>query len=672
MTGHRRQNGYAFLFLGLRNGSLYFPYPVVLNEYPSFLIPQSPLPTTLNRRPIVPMFYNTAQFREYGGCGKKMKTKHTQTEPQQAENMREKQDMHAEGDSHDIGRVTSIPATNIDIETDNIHQETDGALTSVAQKRELHSKSPSNNTLYRDAPQGICVSEKEQRRLVQGKGSSIIKFWKSLKETMGLYDVAYGKAMPENILQHNGISQSSCESRGVLCNPHEGGDCIAYKDEHTAVQSEQCLDVVRHEMFKSGSIMEMNLGEEKKEYAAVSQNPPPPTDRDEIQNSLNSKLYQSTGDINKLHQERPLCASVEAVKDPSLHSESQKLLTVGESMPENSSGSHGSPENVGGEEEVESSSYPEGGVPSPTWLAQFNKVGQATQCDMSWWYEVQSENSPESSPGSGGKGAEQMSVGSRNQDEVDEVENNGCEGCVPSPTWLAQFTKVDEGIQCNMSWYEAQVEKSPQQMPSRDEGTSPDCKTKGSWKKPVTNRKLSSDKDEVMVNDEIGEVHKEKRCAEIKKTVKGRKLKDLSSFSNVKTAYLLKKSTALTIVLPEDSEDSELEVEDVMDEVECLLEEVSPQGPLTSSKGRSYRKAGRIMRMPPECSVPPQLMVWPTRNKYKLLQAGGEYERIPVVYQLKQQDGYESTGVRLQSKYTVAKQEGLQSRRASHKSLECK
>ncbi|TKC34300.1 hypothetical protein EI555_003267 [Monodon monoceros] len=203
---------------------------------------------------------------------------------------------------------------------------------------------------------------------------------------------------------------------------------------------------------------------------------------------------------------------------------------------------------------------------------------------------------PESSPGSGRNGAEQVSVGSRNQDEVEEVENNGCERPVPSPTWLAQFTKVNEGIQCDMSWYEAQVEKSPQQMPSRDEGTSPDCKTKGSWRKPVTNRKLSADKDEVMVNDEIGEVYKEnlKRCAETKKTVKGRKLKDLSSVSNVKTAYLLKKSAALTIVLPEDSEDSELEVEDVMDEVECLLEEMSPQDPLTSSKGRSYLKAGRM------------------------------------------------------------------------------
>ena len=107
------------------------------------------------------------------------------------------------------------------------------------------------------------------------------------------------------------------------------------------------------------------------------------------------------------------------------------------------------------------------------------------------------------------------------------------------------------------------------------------------------------------MNDETGEVYNEnlKRCAKIKKTLKGRKLKELSSFSNVKTAYLLKKRVALTIVLPEDSEDSELEEEGDMDEVGCLLEEVSPWGPLTSSKGRSYHEAGRIIRMPPENSL---------------------------------------------------------------------
>nr|XP_010969389.1 PREDICTED: uncharacterized protein LOC105081767 [Camelus bactrianus] len=668
-------NAFSASGTGFRNGSLYFLYPVVLNEYPGFLVPQSPLPTTLNRRPIVPIFYNTAQFRQYSGYGKKMKTKHTQTEPQQAENTNKKQDMHSEGVSYDIGRVTSIPVTNIDIEMDNIPQETDGALTSVAQKRELHGKSPSSNTLYRNATQGSCASEKEQRRLEQGKGSPIIKFWKSLKETVGLYDMVYGKAMTENVKQHNEISQSSCESRGVLYNLQEGEDHIVYKDEHRAVQLEEHLDVVRsEEMLQSGSIMEMNLAEENKGYAVVSQNSPPPNavkDRAEIQNTLNSKLYQSTGDVNKLQREGPVCASLEAGNDPSLHSGSQKLLTVWGSVPENSSGICGSPENVGEEEEVDSSSC-EGCVPSPAWLAQFNKVDEGIQCGMTCWYEVQSEKSQEPSPESSRKGTGQMGSGNQDEDEDDGVERNSCEGHSPSLTRLSQSNKVDEGSQCDMSWYEAQLEKSPQQMPSRGEETSPGCKTKGSWEKTVTNRKLSADKGEKIMNDEMGEVYNEnfKRCAKTKKTVRGRKLKDLSSFSNVKTAYLLKKSAALNIVLPEDSEDSELEeeVEDEMEEVECLLE-VSPQGPLTSFKGRFYQDPGRIIWMPPESSVRPQLIVWPTGNKYKLKH--GEYERIPVVYKVKGQDGCDSIGGRLRGKHTMAKQEGLESKRPSHKSLEC-
>ena len=151
--------------------------------------------------------------------------------------------------------------------------------------------------------------------------------------------------------------------------------------------------------------------------------------------------------------------------------------------------------------------------------------------------------------------------------------------------------------------------------------------------KTVTNRKLSVDKDEVILNDEIEEAYHEnlKRCAKVKKTVKGRKLKDMNSFSNAKTAYLLKKTTVLTVVILEDSEDSELEEEGDMDEVGCLLEEVSPQGPLTSSTGRSYHKAGRIIRMPPKSPVPSRLVVWPTRNKCKFLQVCGQCECVPVI-----------------------------------------
>ena len=276
-------------------------------------------------------------------------------------------------------------------------------------------------------------------------------------------------------------------------------------------------------------------------------------------------------------------------------------------------------------------------------MTQFNKVDEGIQCDMRYV-------------------AKQIEC--RSQDEHDyegEEENNNYEGQGSSPTWLAQVNKVDEGIQCNVSCYEAQVEKSPQQMPSRGEETASDSKTKGSWKKTVTNRKLNVDKDEVTLNDETEEVYNEnlKRCAKVKKTMKGRKLKELSSFSNAKTAYLLKKSSVLTILLPEDSEDSELEEEGDMDEAECLLEEVNLQSPLTSSKGRSYHEAGRIIRS----SVPSRLVVWPTRNKCKLLQVCGECECVPAVYQWKRQDGCESTGVRLRSRPAMTKPEGLQSRK---------
>ena len=219
-------------------------------------------------------------------------------------------------------------------------------------------------------------------------------------------------------------------------------------------------------MLKSGFIIEMNLGEENKRYATLSQTHHLQMTemRSRIPGIQNctSLLEIGTSFVGKLHA--PLCTSMEAVKDLSLHSESsQKPFTAGEGMPENRSGSHGSPETVG--EEAEHSSHPEMPVPSPPGLAQVSKEDEGIQCDLTWWTEVQSGNSPESSPGSGRRGADQLSVGSQNQDEVNEVENNGCEGQVPSPTWLAQVNKLDEGIQCDMGCSEAQVEKSPSKCP---------------------------------------------------------------------------------------------------------------------------------------------------------------------------------------------------------------
>ena len=59
--------------------------------------------------------------------------------------------------------------------------ETDGALSSIAQKRELHGKSSCNG-------------------MEKGKGPHVIQFWKTWKETMCCYGLVYGKAMPDDIV----------------------------------------------------------------------------------------------------------------------------------------------------------------------------------------------------------------------------------------------------------------------------------------------------------------------------------------------------------------------------------------------------------------------------------------------------------------------------------------
>ena len=103
-------------------------------------LPQSPLATILNQRPMIPMFYNMAQFRQHGGYWKEMKMKdtETETEPEQAENLNEIQDVHSESDSRDLGRVTSIPANTFSPENVGEKEEVD----SISYLREVFPSLP--------------------------------------------------------------------------------------------------------------------------------------------------------------------------------------------------------------------------------------------------------------------------------------------------------------------------------------------------------------------------------------------------------------------------------------------------------------------------------------------------------------------------------------------------
>lgn len=46
--------------------------------------------------------------------------------------------------------------------------------------------------------------EKGKMGMEEGKGSRVIQFWRPLKETKCLHDPAYGKAMPDDMVQPNG------------------------------------------------------------------------------------------------------------------------------------------------------------------------------------------------------------------------------------------------------------------------------------------------------------------------------------------------------------------------------------------------------------------------------------------------------------------------------------
>ncbi|KAM9650968.1 uncharacterized protein ACIGJ3_013736 [Trichechus inunguis] len=355
-----------------RNGNPYFPYySLALSEYPGFLVPQSLVPTRVNRRPPFPVYHHTTQFWHYNGLGKKMKTKETQTDPQKPENKCNKQDIHSETNSHEIDSVASVLTTTIETETGNAPEKTSGALSSVAQERELHHNSSWNTTPYRNTPTGSYAFEKEDVRTDYGNGFPARQSSETFKEAILLHDLAYGKAMPEDRVQHNLISGESMA--GVHCNPPEGEDDIIYTDEQrAAVLSEQCPEGVRDK--ESGSGLEMSLDKEKKGYRAVSRILSPPVKVEaaddgqsiESQNIPRPEVCKSTEDVNDFQQGSPLCSSKKPINDLSLQSNAQNPLSDGERVLDIS---FVSPETVP--------------LSLPSWLAQCKYVDEAISCDMS-------------------------------------------------------------------------------------------------------------------------------------------------------------------------------------------------------------------------------------------------------------------------------------------------
>ncbi|XP_028904585.1 microtubule cross-linking factor 1-like [Ornithorhynchus anatinus] len=221
---------------GFRNGNPYLPYySFGLPDYPGFLVPQPSVPTRVNCRPYFnppsPVFYHTARFRQHGAPGKRTETKETQTDARQPESQEKKpRERRAGLDGRDAGRG----AAGAPREPGRGSERADAAVAAVGPGGEFQAKDPSDGGgQYRNLSSGSYTFEKEEVRIEYGAGAPAIQLWKSFKETIPLYDVAPGKALPESVGPCDLYSVSSCEGLSVLYDPPEAAEMPAgaYPDD---------------------------------------------------------------------------------------------------------------------------------------------------------------------------------------------------------------------------------------------------------------------------------------------------------------------------------------------------------------------------------------------------------------------------------------------------------
>lgn len=100
-------------FLGLRSGGLCFLRSVVPDECPGFPVPRCPVAhLTAALRSLCAVTRPDSSTTVAAG--------ERENEPQPAENTGQKQDLHSDGNRHDLGGVTRTSTATIDRETDHV------------------------------------------------------------------------------------------------------------------------------------------------------------------------------------------------------------------------------------------------------------------------------------------------------------------------------------------------------------------------------------------------------------------------------------------------------------------------------------------------------------------------------------------------------------------------
>ncbi|KFP34171.1 hypothetical protein N325_05853, partial [Colius striatus] len=576
---------------GFRSGNPYLPlYPVALHDYPGFFVPQHPVHARIHRRPYFnapspsPMFYHATRFRHYGTPGKKMETKETQTDPRQPENKQKKhQDGHTGTKGCDVGNKACV-SSGVGTETESTSEKQDSSGSSIAVDREFHNKSPCSSTQYRNLPTGSYAFEKEEVRIEYGNGSPAIQLWKSFKETIPLYDVASGKPVPDNMVQRDLFSVSSCE--GMIYGSREGEKMVpgAPIDERKAVlSSKQCVETAQEREVQNN---EMKLDAEKQGNTGQQVKSPP----GETMAVQVSELARSVS-VDKTVVRQDV-----VVKKPS----SKKSTGLKTSQ------------------EEPSSSQQAGLLPSSMEVMSNLTLQQKKQ---------------------------NLNHSTMNESQTDKSIwcDESIEKYVPSDSWLACLDSMDTNYQYNVCLpqrkHQSVLSLSSDDMSSREEGSSidnapvsyfvPDYvlqkstytfqKSTEALEKEQIKSGGTLNEGEVIGREHVNTLNDQavKNSSAMKTKEASSRSKKLAAFprsSSHKKIHSLKEKAAKSLSEVEDSgecsvrgeeedeDDDEEEEEDDdedMDEIEYFIQEATPYGTLTPTKGSFYQVGQRVLWKPP-------------------------------------------------------------------------
>ncbi|XP_074942238.1 uncharacterized protein LOC142053902 [Phalacrocorax aristotelis] len=613
---------------GFRSGNPYFPfYSVALHEYPGFLVPQHPVHARINRRPYFnvappsPMFYHATRFRHYSTPGKKMETKETQTDPRQPENKQKKhQDTRTETKGCDAGSMACV-SSGIGTETESTSEKQDSSGSSIVVDREFHNKTPSSSTQYRNLPAGSYAFEKEEVRIEYGNGSPAIQLWKSFKETIPLYDVASGKPVPENIVQRDLFSVSSCE--GMIYGPHEGEKMVpgTYLDERKAVlPSKQGVETVQGKEVQSNEVKvdaekQVNTSQWAKspsgETMAVqmaelarSVSIDQPVVRQDVVVTKKSSSKKSAG--SKTSQEEPsfiqqagLPSGMEVMSDINFQ---QKKLNLSRSATNESQ----TDKSIWCDESIEK--Y----VPSNSWLACLENM------DTNYNYDVCLPQ------------RKHPSVLSLSSDDVSSREEGSSVDDAPVSYFVPDYV-----LQKSMHTFQKSTEGLEKEK-IRSGGSLNENEVVGREQMDILNDQGVKNSSTMNMKETSG---------------KGGKLGTLLRSSSQKKLNPLKKKAAKSMSEVEDSEEYSVrgeeedeegeheegedddDYDDDMDEIEYFFQEATPYGILTPGKGSFYQVGQRVLWKPSKNAIRAQLISWPAQEKIKTRSGLGE--NIGVVYKPK-------------------------------------